>query len=121
MTTYRAAIVGLGPWLAIGLPDPASDAVLGTAPPHSHAAALAAIPAIEVVAGCDIMEARRDAFLGSWAERWPGLRVYDDVAELLRTEALDLLFVATPDDRHADIVVAAVDAGVRAIFCEKPL
>jgi predicted dehydrogenase len=121
MTTYRAAIVGLGPWLAVGMPDPASDPVLGTAAPHSHAAAMAAIPSIEVVAGCDITEARREAFLQGWGERWPGLRVYEDVGELLRREPLDLICVATPDDRHTDIVLAAVEAGVRAIFCEKPL
>jgi predicted dehydrogenase len=121
MTTYRAAIVGLGPWLAAGMPDPASDPVLGTAAPHSHAAAMSAIPSIELVAGCDITEVRRQEFVGAWGDRWPGLRLYDDVGEMLRREQLDIICVATPDNRHADIVLAAVEAGVRAIFCEKPL
>jgi predicted dehydrogenase len=120
MTTYRAAIVGLSA-IGAGLPEPASDPGLGSAAPNSHAAAMAAIPSVEVVAGCDIAEASRDQFVRDWSERWPGLRVYEDVRELLRRERLDLISVATPDHRHSDIVLAAVEAGVRAILCEKPL
>ena len=40
---------------------------------------------------------------------------------MLREEGLDLLSVATSDHLHADMVVDAVTAGVKGIFCEKPL
>ena len=40
---------------------------------------------------------------------------------MLARERIDLLSVVTSDHRHAQIVIDAVDAGVRAIFCEKPI
>ena len=40
---------------------------------------------------------------------------------MLAKEQPDLLSVATSDHRHAQIVVDAVEAGVRGIFCEKPI
>ena len=57
--TRRIALVGLS-WIATDLPPPASDPTLGTAIPYSHASAVAAIPELELVAGCDISAAARD-------------------------------------------------------------
>ena len=52
--TLRTVIVGLS-WIAADPAAPASDPVLGTAMPFSHASALAAIPEVTVVAGVDIV------------------------------------------------------------------
>lgn len=120
MTTYRAAIIGLS-WIATDPAPPASDPALGTSIPYSHAAALAAIPNVEVVAGCDIVPGLRDQFLERWAGRWPGAKVYDDYAQMLEREKPDLVTIATPDFLHADPFVRAVESGARGIFCEKPL
>ena len=120
MARYRAAIVGLS-WIGADPFGPATHPALGTATPYSHAAAYAATSGIDVVAGCDIDPAACAAFRDGWSERWPGLRTYADYRELIAAERLDLLSVVTPDDRHTEIVLAAVAAGVRAIFCEKPL
>ena len=40
---------------------------------------------------------------------------------MLARERLDILTVATSDHRHADITVDGANAGVKGIFCEKPL
>lgn len=117
---YRAAIIGLS-WIGADPAGPATDLVLGTAPPVSHAAAYAATPGIEVVAGCDIDLAACARFRDRWQATWPAIRTYDDYRHLLAEESIDLLSVATPDHRHAVIVQDACTAGVRAIFCEKPL
>jgi predicted dehydrogenase len=82
---------------------------------------MAAIPEIEVVAGCDIVEAARDRFLEQWSGRWPGLRVYDDYRELLERERPDIVSVVIPDHLHTAPVLAAIEFGARGIFCEKPL
>ncbi len=116
----RIALVGLS-WIGADLPGPASDPTLGTAIPYSHAAAVAAIPELELVAGCDIVAAARDTFRDRWSGRYPGLRVYGDYAEMLRTEKPELVAVATPDHLHRRVVEAAVEAGARGIFCEKPI
>lgn len=120
MGTYRAAIVGLS-WIGADPAGPASHPVLGTATPYSHASAFAARPGVEVVAGCDINPAAREAFARQWSRRWPGLRTYHDYRELLAREPVEILSVVTPDHLHAAVVLAGVEAGVRAIFCEKPL
>jgi predicted dehydrogenase len=117
---HRIALIGLS-WITADLPGPASDRVVGTAIPYSHASALAGIPGVQVVAGCDIVPAARDTFLERWAPRWPGLKVYADYREMLATERPDVVGIATPDHLHGEPVLAAVEAGVRAILCEKPL
>lgn len=118
--TRRIALVGLS-WISSDLPGEASDPTLGTAIPYSHASAIAAIPDLEIVAGCDISESARAVFRDRWSERWPDLRVYADFTGMLQTERPELVAVVTPDHLHAAVVQAAVDAGVRGIFCEKPL
>lgn len=118
--TRRIALVGLS-WIAADLAAAASDPTLGTSIPYSHASAVAAIPDLELVAGCDISEAARTAFRDRWIGRYPGLKVYADYREMLETERPELVAVVTPDHLHRDVVIAAVAAGVRGIFCEKPL
>lgn len=48
-------------------------------------------------------------------ERWT-----DNYVELIEDPDVDLVTVATPNDSHEEIVVAAADAG-KHIFCEKPV
>jgi predicted dehydrogenase len=120
LANYRAAIIGLS-WIATDPPPPASDPVLGTSIPYSHAAALAAIPNVDVVAGCDIVPAMRDQFLERWGGRWPGANVYEDYREMLDKEKPELVTIATPDFLHADPFIRAAESGARGIFCEKPL
>lgn len=120
MSAYRVGIVGLS-WITSEPARKGTHAVLGTAVPHSHLSALAAIPGTTVVAGCDISADARTAFLESWSETWPGIRTYGDYNEMLREEDLDIVTVATPDHLHGDIVRTAAASGARGIFCEKPL
>lgn len=115
----RCAIVGLT-WITSG---PATPSLNGgrMALPYSHAAALARIPAAQVTAICDIVPEATERFLDQWGDTWPGITPYTDVTAMLDEEEIDVLAVATPDDRHADIVVDAAERGIPAIMCEKPL
>ena len=118
--THRIALVGLS-WISADLAGAASDPTLGTAIPYSHASAVAAIPGLELVAGCDIAAGARNTFRERWSPRYPGLNVYADYTEMLQTERPDLVAVVTPDHLHRGVVEAAIAAGVRGIFCEKPI
>jgi predicted dehydrogenase len=120
MSSHRVGIVGLS-WITSEPANPGSAPVLGPAAPHSHLSALAAIPSATVVAGCDINPEARDLFHQRWEGTWPGLTSYADYNEMIRDEQLDLICVATPDHLHGDIVRVAAAAGIRAIFCEKPM
>jgi predicted dehydrogenase len=116
----RAGVVGL---TGIGANRPALGPGPGTGydMPHSHVAAYRHVDATEPVAVCDIVPEKLDDFRRTWADVLPDVRGYTDYREMLEREQLDVISVATPDDRHAQIVVDAVDAGVRGIICEKPI
>ena len=101
------------------LPEP--GAVLNTPVPHSHVAAHTALRNTELAAVCDIKGELLEAFREMWDDTFPETRIYADYKEMIDSEDLDIIQVATPDNRHADIVVYAANAGVRRIFCEKPL
>jgi len=120
MTPYRVAIIGLSD---IGMAPPAAapDPVLGTMVPTSHASAYAALPDIEVVAVCDLIPQRLSEFHTAWAWKFPQAKLYTDYHALLDEHRIDILSVVTPDDRHTQIVVDGVEAGVRGVFCEKPV
>src|SRR4029079_3884356 len=49
-----------------------------------------------------------------------GARVHADGVELIDDPAVDALVIATRDDTHADLVLAALRAG-KPVMCEKPL
>ncbi|MCY4113461.1 MAG: Gfo/Idh/MocA family oxidoreductase [Chloroflexi bacterium] len=116
----RAGVVGL---TGIGAKRPAPGPGPGTGfdMPHSHVAAYHHIAGTEPVAVCDIVPEKLDDFHRTWSDALPDVRGYTDYREMLAREQLDVISVATPDDRHAQIVVDAVDAGVRGIVCEKPI
>ncbi len=46
--------------------------------------------------------------------------VATDADEVIGRDDVDVVFIATPHDTHADLVVRALDAG-KHVFCEKPL
>jgi predicted dehydrogenase len=120
MNKYRVGIVGLR-GIAASLADPAPHWSLGSAAPHSHASCYAVMPNTEVVAVCDLDTELADGFVSEWRNVWENIATYSDYREMLSQQKLDILSVVTSDHRHADIVVDAADAGVQAIYCEKPL
>eukprot|EP01051_Picozoa_sp_SAG22_P003604 SAG22_NODE_178_length_16142_cov_13.187995_5_plen_206_part_00 len=62
------------------------------------------------------------AFRANYSEVFPNLNIYASHKEMLEKEPqLDILTVGVSDHRHADIIVDAANAGVKGIFCEKPL
>src|SRR5262245_17126427 len=120
MQTYRAAVIGL---TGIGISPAATlaDPVFGLQMPHSHVAAYAASPRASVVAVCDLVPALLEQFRATWGATFPDARTYTACDEMLAKEEVDLLRVVTSDPRHAQMVVDGVAAGVKGIFCEKPI
>jgi len=50
-----------------------------------------------------------------------GARASSDAAAVIADEDVDVVAICTPPDTHAELILAAVAAGKRAVFCEKPL
>jgi len=73
-------------------------------------------PDVNVVACADVDIARLDA-----AKSYdPTLAVHDDAMRVIRASNVDAVIVATPPDSHADLAIAAFEAG-KAVLSEKPL
>jgi predicted dehydrogenase len=96
--TIRVGVAGLGYWG----PNLARN--------------LAAIPGCELAWLCDASEQAT----AKLASSFPGARTTGDIADLLGDESLDAVVLATPVPTHAELAVAALQAG-KHCFVEKPL
>jgi predicted dehydrogenase len=85
--------------------------------PFSIAASARAIPRLELVAGCDIDAGKRAAF----AEKWGVAELYEEYGRMLAEARLDMVAICTRGVLHAEMAVAAADAGIPMIFCEKAI
>ncbi|UNK20343.1 Gfo/Idh/MocA family oxidoreductase [Paenibacillus sp. N3/727] len=73
---------------------------------------------VEMVAFCDIIPERAEKAAEEFGAE--GTKVYTDFRELLKDGSLDVIHVCTPNDSHAEITVASLDAG-KHVMCEKPM
>jgi predicted dehydrogenase len=88
---------------------------------REHAAGLSGLANVEVVAACDLNAAAAESLSEDMSDFWDDITAYTDHTSMLAEESLDIVTVATGDNAHATLVVDAAQAGVRGIFCEKPL
>jgi len=96
-------------------PKPVRAAVVGCGGiGNRHAAALARIPGVELVAVADI-----DAGHAAETARRHGGRAVPDLDAVLELKP-DIVTIATPDDFHVEPTIRALEAGCD-VFCEKPL
>ncbi|WP_394555035.1 Gfo/Idh/MocA family protein [Agromyces sp. MMS24-JH15] len=71
-------------------------------------------PAMQVVVGRDA------AASAAAAERWGWAESATDWREVIARDDIDLIDIVTPGDTHAEIAIAALEAG-KHVLCEKPL
>ena len=83
---------------------------------RSHMPGWAASEDAEVVAGGDISEAA----LQAWGAQHNVGRLETDVAALINDPDIDIIDVCTPNNYHAPLSIAALEAG-KHVICEKPL
>lgn len=96
--TYRVGVIGTG----------------GIA--RTHARGYQSLE-LKLVAGADINQASVDAFANEF-----GLSgKYTDFREMLAKEDLDIVSVCTWPGAHSEGTIAAAEAGVKAVLCEKPM
>ena len=88
---------------------------------HNFAAALCAVPNVQVVGVFDYGEETRAEFAACWRDVWGEVPTYDDYERMLTETRADLVCIATRQTMHADQIELAVQSGVRGILCDKPL
>jgi predicted dehydrogenase len=80
----------------------------------SHLSILRTHPDIDVIAVCDTF-----GMLLQSLNKYTGLKTYTHFEEMLHTERLDAVLIATPSRFHGSMVKQALDNNLH-IFCEKP-
>ncbi|MCI8281073.1 MAG: Gfo/Idh/MocA family oxidoreductase [Lachnospiraceae bacterium] len=80
---------------------------------HWHKETLEQIEGLELAGIWDIAAKARER------AKEEGVRVYESQQDLLAQEDIDLVLIATPNDVHCPIAIAAMEAG-KHVVCEKP-
>ena len=80
-----------------------------------HSPAWLAHPEVEIVAVCDIVPEKAEAF----AKEHNVPHVFTDYKQMLKIKELNVIDVCTPNLLHSEVTVAALKAG-KNVFCEKP-
>lgn len=112
MRKITGAVVGLG---KIGFGFSSDSKRKGTTWTHAQAFERAGVT---ITGGVDPDASKRREFLG----RYPAVPAFATLAELLRHSVPpDLVSICSPTISHGAAVKACVAAGVRSIFCEKPI
>lgn len=83
-----------------------------------HLPSLSKLKNIQLTAFCDIVPERAEEAAAQYGIE--GAKIYTDFRELLKDGSLDIVHVLTPNDSHADISIAALEAG-KHVMCEKPM
>lgn len=83
-----------------------------------HMPSLAKLEQVEMVAFCDILIEKAHESAQKYGNG--NAKVYGDYTELLKDDCIDVIHICTPNDSHADITVASLEAG-KHVMCEKPM
>jgi len=106
---FRVGIIGCGkPWKSDG------STGFGMSRHHGNGYLTAGC---RIVALADLSHENAEAYQRDVG----GDVIYTDYLEMLRSERLDIVSIATWPRLHTEMVVAAAEAGVQAIHCEKPM
>lgn len=108
---YNAAVVGCG-LIGCAFDDDPSRGYVST-----HAGAYSHSDRIRLIGLCDSDRARVDRY----ADKFGVPDRYGDLDSLLASEPIDILSVCTWPESHVPIIAKAAEAGVKAVWCEKPL
>jgi predicted dehydrogenase len=111
MARYRAAIIGTGR-------PRGQEGVTGAAISQYHVKAYVA-NGCDVVALADIRQENAEAFRAE--HNVPKAKIYTDYKQMLAQAQPDIVSICTWPHLHAEMAIAAAEAGIRAIYCEKPM
>lgn len=83
-----------------------------------HLPSLSKLSNVELVAFCDIIPESAEKAAAKYGIE--GALVCEDYKEVLQDASIDIVHVLTPNISHAEITIAALEAG-KHVMCEKPM
>ncbi len=108
---YRYAIIGTGR-------PGGTEGATGFGMAHHHYRCFNATGRVELVAICDIKDDPAQFFLKKYES---DAKHYHDYHKMLKEEKPDIVSICVWPHLHSEMAVAAAEAGVKAIHCEKPM
>jgi len=92
-------------------------AVVGLNMGLGHVNSYANLPEYELAAICDInLELAKDI-----SDKYNNVPYYNNYTDMLRIIKPDVVCVATPTALHCEMTLEAIGAGVKGVYCEKPI
>lgn len=85
---------------------------------NKHMPALLELDNVEMVAFCDIDEAKAQKAVKEFGVK--GAKAYVDYKELLKDQSIQAVHICTPNKSHAEITVASLESD-KHVMCEKPM
>src|SRR5438045_7210281 len=108
---YRYGIIGTGR-------ENGTEGATGFGMANAHIAAFKTTEKADLVAIADIREDNARLFLDRHES---GAKHYSDYHAMLEQEPLEIVSICTWPHLHAEMTIAACEAGVKAVYCEKPM
>lgn len=85
---------------------------------EKHCPALSKLKELELVAFCDIIVDKAEKAVAEFGSI--GAKAFSDYREVLKDNSIDIIYVCTPNDSHAEISIAALESD-KHVMCEKPM
>src|SRR5438270_11593010 len=76
---------------------------------RKHLPCLSRLDTVEIVAFCDIIEERAQKAAKEYGDKKSLVSL--DYRDLLKDRSIDVIHVCTPNDMHAEIAIASLEAG----------
>lgn len=96
--------------------------VVGLRMGANHARALAELANVELAGVCDIDPAVAEQVATECSGTGGGTtRAFTDYGKMLAELEPEIVGIATPNRFHCEMTIAAVKAGAKAVYCEKPI
>ncbi len=115
--TYRAALIGCSRMGAFIDNEVTKNHAIRL--PYSHAAGYEACERTDLVAGADLRGDVLERFGARYnveSDHW-----YTNYRDLIAQEQPDIVSIATQPEQRCEIILHAIEQGVRALYVEKPL
>jgi len=103
--------------MTVRMPDSLRVGIIGCGSMgEAHARCLRDIEGVELASFCDVEESRARKL----KEKFNGADATVDAEQVLRDDAIDVVYICTHHDTHAGLAIEAIEHG-KHVFMEKPL
>jgi len=110
---YNVGVIGLGS-ISMGYGSP------GEVAPYCHVGGILHNDKVRLATVADLSAERREKFRAKWGASFPDVHYYEDAAQMLADQRLDIVAVCVRGPHHFAVTQQVLASPCRAVFLEKP-